>query len=555
MEASRRMSGAFAPSLRERPATDVRADPAPAGGVVALRLLQAGAIAVVLVAAPYKTFDLDRFFVPKELALNVAALLVTLACLFRVRRLVLSRVDQLLALWLLLGALSALFATNWWLAERALAVSLGGAACFWCGRALARAGHSRALVAALALAGVVGAATALLQAYGVRTEFVSLNRAPGGTFGNRNFMAHLCVITLPALLFAGVRAPSRAAFGRWCGCIALIGAALILSRSRAAWLALVAGMLVLVVAGFVAFRRRDGSLKLARLGAMLLAAGAGAGAALVIPNTLDWKSDSPYADTAHSLVNYKGGSGHGRLIQYGNSLRMSLRHPLLGVGPGNWPVIYPRFASAEDPSIGTEGMTSNPWPSSDWVTFLSERGPAAFGILVLALLALAADAFRGLRSEASEESRFASAVLLATLASLLVVGSFDAVLLLPVPALIAWALLGALSAHGRERAAIDLSMPRRALGVILIAAVGVLAIARSGAQLAAMALYSSSTRGSVLERASALDPGSYRIHVKLADAYVRRGDCVKARPHAAAARRLFPSSPAARRLLAACGAA
>ena len=42
---------------------------------VALRVLQAGAIAVVVVAAPYKTFDLDRFFVPKELVLSVTALL------------------------------------------------------------------------------------------------------------------------------------------------------------------------------------------------------------------------------------------------------------------------------------------------------------------------------------------------------------------------------------------------------------------------------------------------------------------------------------------------
>ena len=168
----------------------------------ALRLLQAGAVAVVLAAAPYKTFDLDRFFVPKELVLSVTALVVALLCVARVKRAALGRVDQLLALWLLLGAASALFATNWWLAERALAISLGGAAGFWCARSLARAGHSRALVAALALAGVVGAATALLQAYGVRTEFFSLNRAPGGTFGNRNFMAHLCVITLPALLFS-----------------------------------------------------------------------------------------------------------------------------------------------------------------------------------------------------------------------------------------------------------------------------------------------------------------------------------------------------------------
>lgn len=519
----------------------------------ALRVLQLGALVVVLVSAPYKSFDLDRFFVPKELVLNACVLVVTLLCLWRARRIALSRVDQLLALWLVLGAVSAVFATNWWLAGRAVAISLAGAACFWCARALARAGLSRPLVAALAFAGVLGAATALLQAYGVRTELFSLNRAPGGTFGNRNFMAHLCAITLPALLFAAVRAPSRAALARWCGGTAIVAAALILSRSRAAWLSIVAGLVVLLFAGVLAMRTRDGTFRLRRLVLVALAAAAGAAAALALPNTLDWKSDSPYLDTAHSLVNYKGGSGKGRLVQYANSLQMSLRHPVLGVGPGNWPVVYPRFASEDDPSLGQDGMTSNPWPSSDWVTFVSERGVVALVLLVLAVLALGLDALRAVRSGADEESRISSAVLLATLAALLVVGSFDAVLLLPIPALVGWALIGALAARSRERATVTLGLPARLLVMVVIAAVGSVAVARNGAQLGAMSLYSTSTRGAVLERASALDPGSYRIHAKLAEAYRNRGDCPRARAHANVAHQLFPSAPAAKRLLAACG--
>jgi O-antigen ligase len=508
-------------------------------------------VAVVLVSAPYKTFDLDRFFVPKELVLNVTALLVSLLCLARARRFSLSRSDQLLALWLVLGALSALFATNMWLAARAVSLSASGVACFWSARALARRSYSRPLVAALALAGVVGAATALLQAYGVQTEFFSLNRAPGGTFGNRNFMAHLCAITFPALLYSGLRAPSREAFARWCGGAAIVAAALILSRSRAAWLALIVGVAVLILAGAIALRHRDDTLRLTRLFVLIAAAVAGAGVALVIPNTLDWKSDSPYLDTANSIVNYKGGSGHGRLVQYGTSLRMSLRHPLLGVGPGNWPVVYPRFASDNDPSLGQDGMTSNPWPSSDWVTYLSERGLVALGLMMLALLGLALDGVRGLRDETSTEERLTSAVLLSTLAILVTVGTFDAVLLLPIPALIGFALLGALSTRSRERKVIEMATPRRLLAILVVVVLGGLSVARSSTQLAAMSLYGTSSRGSVLERASALDPGSYRIHARLADSYARRGDCARAKRHAMAAKRLFPSAP--RRAVAGCG--
>src|SRR4029079_15348510 len=72
-----------APSLSER---------------AALVVLQVGAIAVVLAAAVYKQFELDRFFVPKELVLHVVATIAALCCLARPRALRLSRVDQLLAL-------------------------------------------------------------------------------------------------------------------------------------------------------------------------------------------------------------------------------------------------------------------------------------------------------------------------------------------------------------------------------------------------------------------------------------------------------------------------
>jgi O-antigen ligase len=533
-----------APSMTVRSALPERA---------ALRVLQFGALAVVLAAAPYKAFDLDRFFVPKELVLHATALAATLLCLMRARRLGLGRVDQLLALFLVVGVLSAVFATNWWLAGRAVAVSLSGAACFWSARAVSRAGLGRPLVAALALAGIVGAITALLQAYGVRTEYVSLNRAPGGTFGNRNFMAHLSVITMPALVLVATMAATRRAFAWWAGGLALVAGALILSRSRAAWLALIVGAVVLLPLAVYALRRGRGTLRLGRLFALPLAAAVGAAAALVLPNTLDWNSESPYMDTAKSVVNYREGSGRGRLVQYGNSLRMSLRHPLLGVGPGNWAVVYPKFADRDDPSLSDDGMTSNPWPSSDWMTFISERGVASFVLLGLAMLALLTDGLRAVRDGPTPEERLTASVLIGTLAILIVVGTFDAVLLLPVPALAAWTLLGALSPPTRERKAFVLSLPKRALVLVAVAAAGGLAIVRSATQLSAMSVFSTTSRVAQLERAAALDPGSYRIRVRLAEAYARRGRCKGVIAHASAARALFPSAPRPRRLLDNCG--
>ena len=116
----------------------------------------------------------------------------------------------------------------------------------------------------------------------------------------------------------------------------------------------------------------------------ILAVIAGAALALTLPNALDWRSDTPYIDTLKGLTNYQEGSGRGRLLQWRNSLALVVADPVLGVGPGNWAVEYPVVVNPGDPSLDSEGMTSNPWPSSDWMAVLSERGIPAFLMLTMA---------------------------------------------------------------------------------------------------------------------------------------------------------------------------
>jgi Flp pilus assembly protein TadD len=55
-----------------------------------------------------------------------------------------------------------------------------------------------------------------------------------------------------------------------------------------------------------------------------------------------------------------------------------------------------------------------------------------------------------------------------------------------------------------------------------------------------------------LELAARLDPGSYRIHVALAQGWRRAGRCDRAREHAEHARDLFPNYPAPGAVLRAC---
>jgi O-antigen ligase len=515
--------------------------------------MQFAAFAVVLWTLPYKAFELDRFFVPKELVLHASAGLCTLLLLARRGPLALNRLDLLLGTAFGVSAISALFATNHWLAARALGVTLSGLLVFIGARLLSERGYARRLLTGVSAAVVIGALTGLLQAYGLEGAWMSLSRAPGGTFGNRNFLAHLSAIGLPAMVWLALMARTRRR-----STIGLIGilltiVALVLSRSRAAWLALmVAGALTFVLSITIARGVWRDRRLVTRLLALVLVGVVGTGAALLVPNTLDWNSDSPYLDSMRGVVNYRDGSGHGRLVQYRNSLRLALRRPLLGVGPGNWAVRYPEVAANDDPSMSSrDGMTSNPWPSSDWVAWISERGVLALAPLLLAL-AGASLAAAGLAARATDtDERVRAMALFATVAATVVVAAFDAVTLLAVPAFFAWVLIGALLPPMREKR--RLQGGRRAMwmaGAVLLAFA---AFAYSAAQARAMAVYSSSTRTAALREAVRLDPGSYRIRLRLAERRAQAGDCDEVREHAGAARRLFPSAGAPRRLLRSCG--
>src|SRR5262245_29364677 len=107
---------------------------------IALRVLQVASIAIVLASLPYKVFDLDRYFVPKELVLHAAAVVAAILLLRGKPRLTLSVVDAVLVGFLLAGVASSFFAVNVWATERALAISCSGLALFWSASAIRRAG-------------------------------------------------------------------------------------------------------------------------------------------------------------------------------------------------------------------------------------------------------------------------------------------------------------------------------------------------------------------------------------------------------------------------------
>ncbi len=506
----------------------------------------------VLVALPYRSFDLDRSLVPKELALHVGAALSLTLVLVGGASLARTRLDRSLVMFIALSAVSALLATNGWLALRAFTITVSAAFVWWSARTAAAHGGRDVLIRGLAIATVIGAATALAQAYGVSSDLASLSRAPGGTFGNRNFMAHLAAAGMPLLGYLALTARTTpgalfAALG-----MGVNAAALVLSRTRAAWLGLVMCALVVVAA----WLWRRGTLwrdPAARRGLLLVIIGTvlGGAAAIVVPNSLDWRSDNPYLESAKGMVNYREGSGRGRLRQYANSARLALRHPVLGVGTGNWPVEYPGVAPSSDPSLSQEtGMTANPWPSSDWMAMLSERGIPAFIVwsTLIAGLALAGLIGWG-RLDAPLDERLRAVAALAMVVVVAVEGAFDAVLLLAPPTLVFWGAMGALMPPAPDTAiAPAMGRTRRAFVALAALLIGLAAAEYSALKIASMAAYNAGQ----LARAVSLDPGSFRARLRYGQLMMSRTSRTRGCVEAKAALALFPRSPDAKRLAAGC---
>ena len=112
------------------------------------------------------------------------------------------------------------------------------------------------------------------------------------------------MIGLPSLVWCTVTARGSVqtlagSFG-----VAIVAAALVLSRSRAAWLA-VAATVVLLFFPMLSSRKYWGERQIGgRFARLALAAVVGAIVAIALPNSLNWNSESPYLDSARAMVDY-----------------------------------------------------------------------------------------------------------------------------------------------------------------------------------------------------------------------------------------------------------
>ena len=502
----------------------------------------------VLAFVPSPTLGPEGFTYPKELIFHATSLLAGSAMLLRTRRLRLDVVDAVLAAYLVLGVASMLLsAMNPWWAFRALGLSVSTAVMFWVARACGA--QERALVrSGVAVALTLAAATAILEAHGA-LPFLSLaGRAPGGSMGNRNQLAHLIALALPMVLVAAWEERGRVPWQLLCAFFMVW--AVTLSRTRGAWLALaVAG--AWCVATLFLWRKSIAPVAWARAAMVAAACVAGIAAAVVLPNDLSWQSDTPYKDSARSLTQFRSGSGHVRLVQHRTTLQMIRQFPVLGVGPGNWPVRYPEYARIGDPSFRPDALfPTNRLPHGDWLGIAAERGliaAAALAAMICLLLRRSWYPPQGQKREAGRSMAFQGC-----LATLVVIGTFDPALLTPTAAFVSALLLGSLAPQASRVLPVLLGARSRYTAAILLFVTMGAFLAYSTSQMRAALRYAHTYTTESLDDAVRLNPGDYQAQVMLAQRWIRQGHCERALPHLRSAAMLLPSARAPHQVWARC---
>ncbi|MBL8950297.1 MAG: O-antigen ligase family protein [Myxococcaceae bacterium] len=361
----------------------------------------------------------------------------------------------------------------------------------------------------VAAAVVVCALLGFVEALGLGPQSLP-GRAPSGTMGQRNALAHFLLVGSPLVWRVALDASNVQARAAVWAASALIAAVIVQTRSRAAWLT---ALPVLVL--FAVSSRRRAAM------APAVAAVVGVAVAAAAPVMLAWRSPHPYADTLSRLVDSSSGSGAGRLAEWRASLALFAESPLLGLGPGSWFVHY---------GVSHGGSR---FAHSDVVGVLFERG--ALGAALLAALgACALWRWRG-----RDLGRVAP-VLLAALG----VGALDSVVQLPAPLL----LVSVVTFVGCR--------PHAPAAPSRVAAVAFAVVALAAASMTASLWLSTAARTPFdrLELAAKLDPFDGELRFTLAEAWASAGDCERARPHVEALRRLLSEHPKLAALERACGA-
>jgi O-antigen ligase len=236
---------------------------------------------------------------------------------------------------------------------------------------------------AAAFVGAVG----LLQHWEILPIGLPVISTPGSTFGNRNFAAEFTAMALPI----GVAAAAGAQRAGRRGIVVAIGVSLAIellflaaTRARGAWLGAVCGLGTSLALARPRFRRPVLALV---AGAVVLASAVAWLPGRYNPRDVgDAKRHAGVVDVLEESFDTRSTALKTRFGLWRRTVAMMGDHPVLGVGPGNWPVVFPRYA---EPGAHRDGvLTANRAPRQAHDDFLEHVAETGFvGGLALAWLA------------------------------------------------------------------------------------------------------------------------------------------------------------------------
>jgi O-Antigen ligase len=519
--------------------------------------------------------DLDRYHLFKEAVLALGALSCLGLTLLSRRGL---GFDALDGAWMALVAcefVPLLAALDRDAALRAAGITLSGAALALAWRAQPSEVRMRVGALAFGLAGVC-ACVLIFEGYsGRRVSLVGMG--PGGTLGNRNQAGQLLAIAGVGLFGYGfgsrATVEGNASAGGGAGlnsgrsrsdaaaqliALLLISWAVVLTRSRVAWLAALVGLSLVGLSAIgsifleqvqrVRAQRSEAQRSQQTLGlrstALLrwaaprvLAVLVGSAAAVWLPSRLHWRSDAPYQQSLSRLLSVEEGSGAGRLMQWRASVPLLAEAPLFGVGPAQWAYHYPRLAPAKDPTLQRDawGPTAR-LVSNDGFSWLIERGSMGLaGLLVVVGMTLRAT----LCSPVTQRLP-----LLAALAALSVAATLDVVLRLALGML---ALVLMLPARATER------YPRWGLLTGIACALAVSLTLPRALQRAWLHHERRDADVLTIERLAREAPWNTKLQQDLTEWYLSRGECEHALPYLTELTKRRPFTPRVQSAWRECG--
>ncbi|MBV9947182.1 MAG: O-antigen ligase family protein, partial [Myxococcales bacterium] len=355
-----------------------------------------GAFVVLLLYAPALQAP---FLVPKFAALEIAAALGLAA--FAFHRVLAG--GQRWSGWLAAGAWLVLITSGVsWLAAfglpygsaYAVPALLRWGALFGvaCGASVlhGRPAAGRALEAVTLAAGIV-AVIGLLQHLEALPFAIPVFSLPGSTFGNRNLAGEVIAMALP--LGVGVALadePGRSRALLWAS-LAIELCYLGVTRARGAWAGAATGVALALWLVRPRPSRRAVALALGVLAAVVLMA---ARPGRFNPRHMaDAKRYSAVVDVIEDGLDPRSTALQTRLGMWRRTLTMIAEHPVFGVGPGNWPVVFPKYAEPGAMSDGVLSASLAPRQAHDDALERTAEtgivGAAAFAFLLVAVVVAA----------------------------------------------------------------------------------------------------------------------------------------------------------------------